>query len=102
MSDEPFDIFGADKQPRERSAREKEHDEQISYKKYSGAVKFPCWDCVTEQTNLRTATVVRREKGHDRYLCTRHAQGRRDQEALVELARKDSGKRQANAKRRRS
>lgn len=102
MNDQPFDIFEPDKKPREQSAREKEHNDQISYHKYSSAKSVACWDCTNEPHGIRMASVVRRQGENTSYLCARHAQTRRDAEALRELARKDDGRHKANAKRRRS
>lgn len=99
MPEIPFDIFEPDRKPRETSAREKEHNEQISYQKYTSAKSVACWDCTNEPNGIRMASVVRRQAGDASYLCARHAQTRRDAEALAELARKDSARHKKNAKR---
>lgn len=102
MNSLPFDIFEPDKKPREQSAREKEHNDQISYHKYNSANRVACWDCTHEGHAIRTAVTVRRQGGNASYLCARHAQTRRDAEALRDLASKDTARHQKNAKRRRS
>ena len=83
VNDLPFDIFGQDERPqRERSQREKAKASEVSYRRYNNSGGAPCWDCVKGQDGVRTATIVRREGEHESYLCTRHAQTIRDEEAL--------------------
>lgn len=94
--DEAFDIFEQPKGPRERSGREQEHDARISYRKYHTTQNVPCQRCVYDALagigkGVRPATVVRKEGQDETYFCGRHAQERRDREALIRDSSKDSG-----------
>jgi hypothetical protein len=94
--DDPFDIFEPPTQPRERSGREQEHDAKISYRKYRTTQNVACQRCVFDSlaglgAGVRPATVVRKEGENETYYCGRHAQERRDREALIRDRPEDSG-----------
>jgi hypothetical protein len=65
--------------PREKSKKDEDDAEhKISYRRYRGARSIACHDCAYEGGAVRSATYVRTYQGLERYLCSSHAQHRRD------------------------
>lgn len=91
-----FDIFDQPTAPRERSGREKENDAKISYRKYHTKQSVACQHCVCDSLagngkGVRPATVVRKERENETYLCGRHAQEARDRETLIRDRSENAG-----------